>query len=97
MIPITHFALGMAVALVTLASRVDNSTVPAVMVGGGIFAMIPDLAHFLDPLQSLHEGFWTNIFVVHGLLDAIETSYPNIEASIALAMLCTAAILYRKT
>lgn len=96
MIAITHFAVGLTIGLLLFVPVVSEKNTIPVFVASGVWAMLPDVGHFIGPLEWLFSGLWSNVFWFHGILDTIETQYPNIEATIALATLCSAVILVRR-
>jgi hypothetical protein len=90
---LTHFALGLTIAVLALVPVVERFEDSTVLVVSGIWALGPDLSLFVRQLQPLSESIWSNVFWFHGLVDAMETGYPNLEAFVALTMLLTATTL----
>ena len=70
-----HFAFGMGAATgVLMATGLDKkikNTEP-IRIAGGIFAMIPDAGKLASSFNVLHEGWWADIFWLHGVLDKID-------------------------
>jgi len=93
MLAIVHFTLGMLAVLVAVVPHIDRKYIPFVMVMGGVFAMVPDLGHFIEELYPLHESVWSNVFVLHGVVDALETNHPYIEAATGVGTLLIATVL----
>ena len=71
---IGHFALGVGLTTgVILATRLNKkvkNTEPIRMIGGGIWAIIPDAQKLISSLKILHNGWWTDIFWFHRFLDS---------------------------
>ena len=44
-----------------------------VAIVGGLWAMFPDLAKFVDGLEGFHDSLWANVCFFHQILDRIDT------------------------
>ncbi len=89
---IAHFAVGaMATALLLtlVAPRLLHS--PTVLVGGGIWGMVPDV-HWVLPtgsalVRSFHQSTWSNVFWLHHYLDRIDPGNSRELAAAAVVAL----------
>lgn len=92
MLGIAHFAVG-ATGGIILNQKLekDRLIVPVV---SGIFAMLPDANKIVNTraVDALHDTIFSNVFWFHGMLDAAETGYPEIEGAVALLLLLCAAV-----
>lgn len=96
MIPITHFALGLLVAVLFVIPLVDSLNESTVLVVSGLWALVPDIGHFITELSFLHDSLWANVFWLHPTLDAIETAHPYAEATVVLSTLTFAVALVER-
>lgn len=63
---------------------------------GGIWAMIPDLAHFLPMLDPLHDNVVaSSLFALHGLLDVADPTNSIYVAAIMVALFGISVLLTR--
>lgn len=100
----THFAVGVAGALLVLAVvdlpvRVEVGGI----ILGGFVAIAPDGHHVVARLgfdgvaaawRAVHGSRVADVFVLHRAIDATETGNPNLEAALALAALLGATAVY---
>ena len=93
---IAHFAVGtMATALLLalVAPRLLHS--PTVLVGGGVWAMVPDVHHVLPVgsglVRSFHMTPWANVFWFHHYLDRVDAAHSR-ELAGALVVLLVAVL-----
>lgn len=96
MIAITHFAIGLLVAVLFIIPMVDRYNDATIMVASGLWAMLPDVFHFIPNFDPAHGTLWANVFWLHPTLDAIETAHPHAEATVALTTLVFAVVLVER-
>lgn len=92
MLGITHFALGATGGtIINEKLQYDRLLIPVL---SGIFAMLPDANKLLEihTTKVVNQSVFNNIFWFHGLLDTMETTYPEIEGVIALCLLISVVI-----
>lgn len=96
MIPITHFALGLLMAVLFIIPLVDRYNDATIMVASGLWAMLPDVFHFIPVGDPAHGTLWANVFWLHPTLDAFETAHPHAEATVVLSMLAMAVVMVER-
>lgn len=69
------------------------------LVGGGIWAIMPDLWHILPIysdvyLSEVHHSFIANIFWFHRVFDLVDTKDSLYFATLALMYLCACTIIH---
>ncbi|MFC1754381.1 hypothetical protein ACFL96_13480 [Thermoproteota archaeon] len=95
MLGIAHFAVGvlvMALLLKLFDFKKELKWDVALILGGGIFAMIPDLSKVFPSWQGFHDSVFANIFFGHQLVDLLPDSVGVAILIIAFAGL--AILLY---
>ena len=95
-----HFAVGVACAVLLLTGFDLPPRIEFLLAfASGVWANLPDgywlLVEFgwdsgVDELRSIHDTSWMNVFWFHHLIDELETSRPNLEAGIAMAVMLVA-------
>jgi len=93
MLAITHFAVGLLVAVLFIIPLVERFEDATIMVASGLWALGPDINKFVSEATFLHDSLWANVFWLHPTMDAFETGFPKVEAFVVLSMLSIAVVL----
>lgn len=95
---IAHFAIGALTTLLftkVFASRFVTS--PTVLIGGGIWGLVPDV-HWVTPvgkylLYSFHHSILANLFFFHRVVDRLDPTNSRPVAAFLLCLLLFAAVV----
>lgn len=95
---LTHFLFGATVALWLMtfeADRYDNDGVWWVFLGG-VWAMVPDLAHFWPAFDPIHENIvLSSVYALHGVFDVADPADSIYVALIMVALFGITVLLTR--
>lgn len=95
---IAHFAIGALTTLLftkAFASRFVTS--PTMLIGGGIWGLVPDV-HWVTPvggelLYSFHHSILANLFFFHRVIDRLDPENSRPLAAFSLCLLLSVAVI----
>ena len=97
-VALAHFLFGATIALWAMTYEPDEHDNDGLWWAyvGGIWAMIPDLSHFLPILDPLHNNVVaSSLFALHGLLDVADPKDSIYVAAIMVALFGISVLLTR--